>query len=81
MEPATVAFRAITWEAGFIKALSAVIGRLKGVNGFVMSTMTTEFEAPVSLTQMNFSLSMVTFVKVINCCAMPMLGSCKQNGP
>lgn len=76
-EPATVALRAMTWEAGFIRALSAVMGLLRGVSGFAMSTMTTELEAPVSLTHINFSLSMVTFVKVINCCAMPMLGSCK----
>ena len=77
-DPATVALRAITLLLGFIRAESAVMGRFSGVNGFAISTITTLFEAPVSLTQMNFSLSMVTLVKEMNCCAMPIFGSCEN---
>ena len=75
-EPATVAFSAMTLLSGFISALSAVIGRFSGLSGLAMSTITTELEAPVSRTQMNFSLSIVTFVKEMNCWAIPRLGSC-----
>ena len=74
----TVALRAITLLTGFIKADSAVIGRLIGVVGEAMSTMTTLLLAPVSRMQMNLSDSMVTFVKEMNCWLTPMLGNCKQ---
>lgn len=63
----TVALSAITLLAGFIKADSAVIGRLRGDIGDAMSTITTLLDAPVSRTQMNLSDSIVTFVKEINC--------------
>ena len=76
--PATVAFSAMTLEVGFIKALSAVIGRLVGARGFAMSTITTLLVAPVSRIHMNLSLSIVTFVKDMNCWPMPKLGSCKH---
>lgn len=61
--PATVAFRAMTFEAGFINAESAVMGRFRGDRGAAMSTMTTELLVPDSRMQINLSLSMVTFVK------------------
>ena len=51
--PATDAFSAMTLLAGFISAESAVMGRFRGVSGAARSTMTTEFDAPVSRTQMN----------------------------
>jgi hypothetical protein len=66
LAPATVAFRAITFEAGFINAESAVMGRLVGERGAAMSTMTTEFAVPDSRIHMNLSLSMVTLVKDMN---------------
>lgn len=75
----TVAFRAITLLAGFIKADSAVIGRLIGVVGEAISTMTTLLLAPVSRIQMNLSDSMVTFVKDMNCWLTPIFGNCSQN--
>ena len=74
--PATVALRAMTFEAGFINAESAVMGRFRGVSGEAMSTITTEFDGPVSRMQMNLSLSIVTLVKEMNCWLMPRLGSC-----
>lgn len=40
-----------------------------------MSTMTTEFAAPVSRTQMNFSLSIVRLVKEMHCGLTPVLVS------
>ena len=42
-----------------------------------MSTMTTEFAAPVSRTQMNFSLSIVRLVKEMHAGLTPALVSCK----
>lgn len=63
----TVAFNAMTLLAGFIRADSAVIGRLIGDIGEAMSTMTTLLVAPVSRIQMNLSDSMVTFVNDMNC--------------
>ena len=57
----------MTLLTGFIKADSAVIGRLRGDVGLAMSTMTTLLLAPVSRMQMNLSDSIVTFVKEINC--------------
>ncbi len=74
--PATDAFSAMTFVAGFINAESAVIGRFRGVIGADRSTMTTEFDAPVSRTQMNLSLSIVTLVKEMNCWFIPKFGSC-----
>ena len=44
-----------------------------------MSTMTTLLCGEVSLTQMNFSDSIVTFVNVMNCEFIPMLGNCINN--
>lgn len=75
--PATVAFSAMTLLAGFIRALSAVMGRLSGLKGLAISTITTELDGAVSRTQMNFSLSIVTVVKEMNCWAIPRLGSCR----
>jgi hypothetical protein len=45
-----------------------------------MSTMTTEFAAPVSRTQMNFSLSIVRLVKEMHCGLTPALVSCWGDG-
>jgi hypothetical protein len=45
-----------------------------------MSTMTTEFAAPVSRTQMNFSLSIVRLVKEMHCGLTPVLVSCWGDG-
>ena len=55
---------------------SVVIGRRSGCMGMAMSMMTTLFCGEVSRTQMYFSDSMVTWVKVTNCGAMPRLVSC-----
>jgi hypothetical protein len=62
---------------GFMSAESAVMGRRSGCMGMAMSTMTTLFCGEVSRTQMYFSDSMVTWVKVTNCGAMPRLVSCR----
>jgi|TARA_B110000977_G_scaffold6923_1_gene9625 hypothetical protein len=51
-----------------------------GVFGLSMSTMTTEFAAPVSRTQMNFSLSIVRLVKEMHCGLTPALVSCTEEG-
>ena len=64
---------------GFMSAESAVMGRRSGCMGMAMSMMTTLFCGEVSRTQMYFSDSMVTWVKVTNCGAMPRLVSCKTN--
>jgi len=61
---------------GFMRAESAVMGRRSGCMGMAMSMMTTLFCGEVSRTQMYFSDSMVTWVKVTNCGAMPRLVSC-----
>jgi hypothetical protein len=53
-----------------------VIGRRSGCIGMAMSMMTTLFCGEVSRTQMYFSDSMVTWVNVTNCGAMPRLVSC-----
>jgi len=60
-----------------MSAESAVIGRRSGCMGMAMSMMTTLFCGEVSRTQMYFSDSMVTWVKVTNCGAMPRLVSCE----
>jgi hypothetical protein len=62
--------------SGFMRAESAVIGRRSGCIGMAMSMMTTLFCGEVSRTQMYFSDSMVTWVNVTNCGAMPRLVSC-----
>ena len=62
---------------GFMSAESAVMGRRSGCMGMAMSMMTTLFCGEVSRTQMYFSDSMVTWVKVTNCGAMPRLVSCE----
>jgi hypothetical protein len=59
-----------------MSAESAVMGRFMGVIGWAMSTMTTEFAAPVSRTQMNFSDSIVRLVKEMFCRLMPEEVSC-----
>lgn len=76
--PATDAFSAMTLVTGFMRALSAVIGRLSGLRGEAISTMTTEFCAPVSRTQINLSDSIVTLRKEMNCWLIPKFGSCKH---
>nr|CAB3459109.1 unnamed protein product [Digitaria exilis] len=63
-----------------MSAESAVMGRLRGCMGMAMSMMTTLFCGEVSRTQMYFSDSMVTWVKVTNCGVMPRLVSCKSKG-
>lgn len=75
--PYPEAFKAMIFCSGFIMAESAVIGLLRGVDGLAVSIITTWFCAPVSLTQIYFSDSMVQFVKVINCGLTPTLVSCK----
>jgi hypothetical protein len=62
-----------------MRAESAVMGRRSGCMGMAMSMMTTLFCGEVSRTQMYFSDSMVTWVKVTNCGAMPRLVSCAEN--
>jgi hypothetical protein len=64
---------------GFMSAESAVIGRRSGCMGMAMSMMTTLFCGEVSRTQMYFSDSMVTWVKVTNCGAMPRLVSVRAS--
>ena len=66
---------------GFMSAESAVMGRRSGCMGMAMSTMTTLFCGEVSRTQMYFSDSMVTWVKVTNWGAMPRLVSCSKQPP
>jgi hypothetical protein len=61
-----------------MRAESAVMGRRSGCVGMAVSMMTTLFCGDVSRTQMYFSDSMVTWVKVTNCGAMPRLVSCKD---
>lgn len=76
--PSTPAFpfKAITFEAGFMIALSAVIGRLMGFVWSAISMMTTWAVSPTfSLTHMNLSLSMVRVVKEMFATLMPMLVS------
>ena len=72
-------FRANILEFGFIRAESAVIGRLKGWFGMLISTITTLFCGAVSRTHINLSDSIVTFVKVMNCGLIPMLVSCNHH--
>ena len=69
-------FSAKTLLFGFISAESAVIGLLSGCIGWDMSMMTTLLAGDVSLTHMNFSDSIVTCVKVMNCWLTPRLVSC-----
>lgn len=78
-ETIKVPFKARILELGFIKAESAVIGRLKGCMGKFMSMMTTLFCGAVSLMQMYLSDSIVTCVKFMNCVLIPMLGNCNKN--
>ena len=77
--PGTAALSAMTLLFGFISAESAVIGLLMGCMGCSMSMITTLFvppeAAPISRTQMYFSLSMVRLVKEMYCWLMPRLGS------
>jgi len=64
----------MTFATGFISAESAVMGRRSSAVGFAVSTMQTELAAPVSRTQMNLSLSIVTLVKLMNWGLIPKLG-------
>jgi hypothetical protein len=63
---------------GFMSAESAVMGLRRGWLGMAMSMMTTLFCGEVSRTQMYLSDSMVTWVKVTNCGAIPRLVSCNK---
>lgn len=74
-----IPFKARILEFGFIRAESAVMGLLRGCIGMFISIITTLFCGAVSRTQMYLSDSIVTFVNVMNCWLIPMLGSCKQN--
>lgn len=66
----------MTLEAGFIIALSAVIGLLIGLAVSAMSMMTTCDVSPTfSLTQMYLSLSMVRVANVMFVALMPALVS------
>ena len=51
------------------------MGRRSGCVGLAMSTMTTELAPPVSRMHTNFSLSIVTCVKAMNCWLTPRDGS------
>jgi hypothetical protein len=64
---------------GFMRAESAVMGLRRGCAGMAMSTMTTLFCGEVSRTQMYFSDSMVTWVKVTNWGAIPRLVSVRAS--
>ena len=63
---------------GFMSAEWAVIGLRRGWLGMAMSMITTLFCGEVSRTQMYLSDSMVTWVKVTNCGAIPRLVSCNK---
>lgn len=76
-----IPLRAKILESGFIRAESAVIGLLKGCIGMLISTITTLFWGDVSRTHIYFSDSIVTFVNVINCWLIPMLGNCITINP
>lgn len=69
-------FKARILEFGFISAESAVMGLLKGCIGILISIITTLFCGAVSRTHMYLSDSIVTWVNVMNCGLIPMLGSC-----
>lgn len=66
-------------EIGFIRAESAVIGLLNGCIGILISIITTLFCGEVSRTHINLSDSIVTFVNVINCGLIPILGNYNNN--
>jgi hypothetical protein len=59
-------FKARILEFGFMRAESAVIGRLNGCIGMFISIITTLFCGAVSRTHIYLSDSIVTFVNVIN---------------
>lgn len=73
-----VPFRARILELGFIRAESAVIGRLNGCMGMLISIITTLFCGEVSRTHIYLSDSIVTWVKVMNWGLIPTLGSCSN---
>jgi len=62
-----------------MSAESAVMGLRRGWLGMAMSMMTTLFCGEVSRTQMYLSDSMVTWVKVMNCGAIPRLVSVRAS--
>lgn len=65
-------FKAITLDAGFMIALSAVIGLLMGLAVSAISMMTTcEVSPTFSLTHMNLSLSMVRVANEMLATFMP----------
>ena len=71
---------AITFEAGFMMAESAEIGRRIGLTGSAMSIMTTWLVSPTfSRTQMNLSDSMVRLLKPTLAELMPTLVSWQKN--
>jgi hypothetical protein len=74
-----VPLRARILELGFMRAESAVIGRLSGCMGMFMSMITTLFCGAVSLTHMYLSDSIVTCVNVMNCGLIPTLGNYINN--
>lgn len=68
----------MTLDAGFIIALSAVMGRLMGLAVSAMSIMTTWDVSPTfSLTQMNLSLSIVRVAKDMFATLIPTFTSWK----
>merc|ERR1740131_402736 len=72
------AFKAITLLAGFMMALSALMGLLIGFVGSLMSMMTTCAVSPTfSLTQMYLSDSMVRELNPMFAALIPTLVSCK----
>jgi len=75
-----IPFRARILVLGFIRAESAVIGRLNGCIGMFISIITTLFCGEVSLTHIYLSDSMVTLVNVMNCGLTPILCNCNTDG-
>lgn len=71
-----IPFNAKILELGFMIAESAVMGRLNGCIGILISMITTLFWGDVSRTQIYLSDSMVTLVNVTNCGLTPMLDNC-----
>ena len=70
------AFRAMTFDAGFMMAESAEMGRLIGFTGSDMSMMTTWLFSPTfSRTQINLSDSMVRVLKPTLAALIPTLVS------
>ena len=74
----TSPFSAMTLLAGFMMALSALMGRRMGLVGSAMSMMTTWAVSPTfSRTQMYLSDSMVRELNPMLAALIPTLVSCK----